>query len=88
MVRINDNPAISSHCFASDGSVVCDDDVLYDRPPKFPSEGSTRLVAAAIGEIRPTDVVTVSLEQVALHGGVVATAHHLLPAGLSAMWSR
>jgi DEAD/DEAH box helicase domain-containing protein len=88
VIRINDN---RGNLFPlerlRDGSVVCDDESLYDKPPKFPSEGTTTLTPAAIGEVRPTDVVTLSLEQVALHGGVIPTSAFQLPAGLSAMWS-
>jgi DEAD/DEAH box helicase domain-containing protein len=88
VIRINDNRgALFPLVRQRDGTVVCDDESLYDKVPKFPSEGSSRLTSAAIGEIRPTDVVTVSLEQVALHGGILPTAPHFLPAGLSAMWS-
>jgi len=88
VIRINDNrgnlfPLVRQR----DGTVICEDESLYDKPPRFLTEGSTQLDSAAIGEIRPTDVVTLSLEQVALHGGVVPTASYLLPAGLSAMWS-
>ena len=67
--------AVSSHCCASVTVRSCaDDDTLYDIAPKFLPEGTSRLVPAAIGEVRPTDVVTLSLENVALHGGVVPTA--------------
>jgi DEAD/DEAH box helicase domain-containing protein len=88
VIRVNDNhgnlfPLLRQR----DGTVVCDDDTLYDKPPTFQPKGSNRLAPAAIGEIRPTDVVTLSLEQIALHGGVIPTAPFLLPAGLSAMWS-
>ena len=88
VIRINDNRGgLFSLLRQRDQSVVCDDDSLYDTPPTFSPEGSTRLPSAAIGEIRPTDVVTISLEQIALYGGILPTADYLLPAGLSAMWS-
>ena len=88
VIQINDNrgslfPLVRQR----DGTVVCDDEALYSNSPKFDTEGTSRIDPAAIGEVRPTDVVTLSLEQVALHGGVVPTATSLVPAGLSAMWS-
>lgn len=88
VIRINDNRgALFPLRRQKDGSVVCDDESLYTLMPKFNDEGSTRLQPAAIGEVRPTDVVVLTLEGVDLHAGVVPTSTKLLPAGLSAMWS-
>lgn len=88
VLRVNDNRgALFPLLRLWDKSVVCDDDSLYDQMPKFRDEGSTRLDPAAIGEVRPTDVVALTLEGVDLHAGVVPTSTRLLPAGLSAMWS-
>jgi DEAD/DEAH box helicase domain-containing protein len=88
VIRINDNHgALFPLLRQSDNTIVCDDDSLYDRPPAFKPEGSSRLLPAAIGEIRPTDVVVLTLDGVALHAGVIPTNTRLLPAGLSAMWS-
>ena len=88
VVCINDNGgSLFPLLRQRDGTVVCDDDSLYGKQMKFDSDGSTRLEPTAIGEIRPTDVITLSLEQAALHGGVVPTAAYLSPAGVSAMWS-
>lgn len=88
VVRINDNRgALFPLMRQRDGTVACDDETLYERQLRFDGEGTSRLPAAAIGEIRPTDVVTLSLDNVGLHGGVIPVARHLLPAGLSAMWS-
>ena len=50
-------------------------------------KASTRLEPAAIGEIRPTDVVTLTLDRLALHAGVIPTNTSVLPAGLPAIWS-
>jgi DEAD/DEAH box helicase domain-containing protein len=88
VIRINDNggslfPLVRER----NESVVCDDEALYSNSSVKPKDGGTRLDPAAIGEIRPTDVVTISLDSVALHGGVVATGRSLVPAGLSALWS-
>lgn len=88
VLRVNDNRgALFPLLQLWDKSVVSDDDSLYDQMPKFQDEGSTRLDPAAIGEVRPTDVVALSLEGVDLHAGVVPTSTKLLPAGLPAMWS-
>ena len=88
VVRINDNNGkLFSLLSLSDRSVVCDDKPLYESEQRFKTEGSTRLTKSAIGEVRPTDVVNITLENVALHGGVIATHSSLVPAGLSAMWS-
>src|SRR5690606_30499982 len=88
VIRINDNhgnlfPLVRQR----DKSVICDDDALYGRKVKFDDEGTTRLDRSAIGEVRPTDVVTLCLEGVALHGGVVPTAPYFAPAGTYSMWS-
>jgi DEAD/DEAH box helicase domain-containing protein len=88
VIRVNDNQGkLFPLLRQSDRSVVCDDSTLYEKPPSLGTETSTRLEPAAIGEVRPTDVVTLSLEQVDLHGGVIATSRFVAPAGLSAMWS-
>lgn len=88
VLNINDNSGdLFRLARLTDGSVVCDDTSLYRTPPSFGQQGSTSLPSAAIGDVRPTDVITLSLEHLALRGGVVPTAHYLVPAGLSAMWS-
>lgn len=88
VIRINDNRGqLFPLQRQSDGTVVSDDESLYDKPPKFRPDGATHLPSAAIGEIRPTDVVVLALNGVALHAGVIPTNPRLLPAGLSAMWS-
>lgn len=68
-------------------TVQCSDPELYSgaRAPRV--EGLVDLGRAAIGEIRPTDVVVFSLEDVHLVGGVIPTLRDALPAGLPAMWS-
>jgi DEAD/DEAH box helicase domain-containing protein len=88
VIRINDNGgALFPLIRLRDGSVVSDDDALYDIPQTFRDEGGVRLNPAAIGEIRPTDVVTLTLDGLALHAGVIPTNGRMLPAGLSAIWS-
>jgi DEAD/DEAH box helicase domain-containing protein len=88
VIRINDNQGkLFKLIQQNNKSVVCDDDSLYERTKTPDEDGATRLDPTAIGEVRPTDVVTLSLEKLALHGGVVPTAPYLAPAGVSAMWS-
>jgi DEAD/DEAH box helicase domain-containing protein len=88
VIRINDNGgALFPLIRLGDGTVVSDDDSLYDIPQTFKDEGGVRLDPAAIGEIRPTDVVTLTLDGLALHAGVIPTVGRILPAGLSAIWS-
>lgn len=89
VILINDNRgALFPLRRLMDGSVVCDDETLYERGTGFlKADGWTRLEPAAIGEVRPTDVVVLTLDGVDLHAGVVATSSRLVPAGTSAMWS-
>lgn len=88
VISVNDNHgSLFELVRQPDRTVVCNDDALYANGVPLDTATSVPLDPAAIGEIRPTDVVTLSLENVALHGGVVATARDLVPAGVSAMWS-
>lgn len=88
VVRVNDNHgSLYELLKLNDRSVVVEDPSLYNKPPNFTVTGSDQLGRAAIGEVRPTDVVVLHLDGVDLHDGVVATASTLVPAGLPAMWS-
>lgn len=88
IIRMNDNGgSLFPLLRMKDESVICDDDTLYDKAWKPKTEGSSRLDPAAIGEVRPTDVLTLMLDSVALHGGVIPANPKVLPAGLSALWS-
>lgn len=88
VIRINDNRgSLFPLLKLRNGTVVCEDESLYERVPKFQSEGSERLSPAAIGEVRPTDVVVLELDGVDLHAGVLPTNRWLIHAGTSAMWS-
>ncbi len=70
-----------------DGSVICINEELYDRPPRSGGEGGQTLEAGAIGELRKTDVATLTIDGCNLVGGVVATARSDVPGGLPALWS-
>lgn len=88
VIRINDNNGrLFSLIRQKNQTVVCDDDLLYPRTNTPDDNGAIRLEPTALGEVRPTDVVTLSLENVALYGGVVPTSPFFAPAGVSAMWS-
>lgn len=88
VVRVNDNHGrFFSVVRLHDQSVVCDDESLYEDGLRVNVEGASRLTPIAIGDVRPTDVLVLTLDGLALPGGVIPTSRALLPAGLSAMWS-
>ena len=86
IIRVNDNRGqFFNFLKEPDQSVVVDDDSIVEKYK--PREGSIALPPGAIGEVRPTDVVTLTLENVKLHAGIIPTSQRLLPAGFAAMWS-
>ena len=89
VLRINDNDgALFPLARAARRSAVVLRRVLVRPTVEVPVlDGATRSAAAAIGEVRPTDVVAFSLDNVALHAGILPTSRRLLPAGIPAMWS-
>lgn len=88
VVRVNDNRGrLFPLVRLGDQSLVSDDESLYEDGLRVGLDGVTRLSPIAIGDVRPTDVLVLSLDQLALQGGVIPTSRSLLPAGLSAMWS-
>ena len=88
VVRVNDNRGrLFPILRLADQSVVCDDESLYDDKLQARTDGSARLPSIAIGDVRPTDVLVLTLDHLALQGGVIPTRRNRLPAGLSAMWS-
>ena len=87
VLRINDNRGrLFPMQRLADKSVVVPDAGLYRPDVQVPTSG-VRLSAAAIGEVRTTDVLVVSLDRIAVPGGVVTTRRDRQPAGLAAMWS-
>ncbi|MGD9753601.1 MAG: Zn-binding domain-containing protein, partial [Acidimicrobiia bacterium] len=72
-----------------DGSYVVRDPKLY--PNVAPPEAHESITAddelLAIGEIRPTDVVTITLDALPLHNGTIPLDRTTMPAGSSALWS-
>ena len=88
VVKVNDNRGnLFEVVRASDRSVVCDDESLYEDGFRARVDGATRLPPIAIGDVRPTDVLVLTLDRLALQGRVIPTSKALMPAGLSAMWS-
>lgn len=88
VVRVNDNRGVLFELVrVSDQTLVCDDETLYEDGLKARLDSVTRLTPVAIGDVRPTDVLVISLDQVALEGQVIPTSKSTLPAGLPALWS-
>jgi DEAD/DEAH box helicase domain-containing protein len=86
-VAVNDNRAHLLPLRAlTDGSVVVSDDSLY--PPRLwkPPSGAD-IGEAAIGEIRTTDALVLTLDRADVPTGTVAGLRAILPAGPSAFWS-
>jgi DEAD/DEAH box helicase domain-containing protein len=89
VVSVNDN---NRKLFAlsrqSDGSVIATNRDLYRRPlPEFMRSGGDVLDDAAIGEIRRTDVLLLSMDSLALPDGSIATQAWQCPAGKGALLS-
>lgn len=88
VVQINDNRGLLFPLSrVADGSVVVTDPSLFARSDIALPVGGTVLDPAAIGEVRPTDVLTIALDNVQLPGGVLSTSKTHVPAGLAAILS-
>lgn len=88
VVRINDNRgALFALVRLSDQTVVCVDDGLYEDGLRDHLKQGAPLASVAIGDVRPTDVLTLGLDGLALQGGAIPTQRAVLPAGLSSIWS-
>ena len=87
VIRVNDNNG-RLYTLSRDqyDSVICVDQYLYENF-LVKTENLTAIGEAAIGEVRPTDVVAISLDNATTPLGIIPTAPQVLPAGLSAMWS-
>ena len=87
VIRLNDNNRrLFSIADDNKGSVLCVNEELIDGNTSLTKDLKPR-GHIAIGEIRPTDVVVFSLEDVALTGGIIPLAPERTPAGRAAMWS-
>jgi DEAD/DEAH box helicase domain-containing protein len=88
VVSVNDNRGrLFNLLRMSDGTVVCDDESLYEGPHRLHIDGGARIPPIAIGDVRPTDVLVLTLDQLALQSGVIPVNKQVLPSGLSAIWS-
>jgi len=88
VVQVNDNNRrLFNMVRIKDRSVVVTDRELYRRAlPKFMIEGES-LPAAAIGEVRRTDVLLIALDRLPVVGGAIPTQKEMVPAGLPALLS-
>jgi DEAD/DEAH box helicase domain-containing protein len=89
IVRINDNLGrlFPLRSRPGDPSVIADDSSLYDDEVRLPGGLSVDHGAAAIGEVRKSDVLVITPDQLDLHGKVIPTRRSTQPAGLAALWS-
>lgn len=87
VVTINDNREMLFSLGKTDGTWVCDDPSLYDNQRSVPIAGTGIRTKIAIGDIRPTDVLVLTLDQLNLPDQTIPTSPAVLPAGLSALWS-
>src|SRR5207244_601556 len=60
---------------------------LFEDNLRVDATSGTTLPPIAIGDVRPTDVLVLDLDRLALQGGVIPSSRTLLPAGLPALWS-
>jgi len=71
----------------TDGSVVVSDDAVLPLRTWKAAPAGQDLDAAAIGELRTTDALVVSLDRPNVPSGTVVTPRSILPAGPAAFWS-
>ena len=71
----------------TDGSVVVSDDAVLPLKTWKAAPAGQDLDAAAIGELRTTDALVVSLDRPDVPSGTVVTPRSVLPAGPAAFWS-
>jgi DEAD/DEAH box helicase domain-containing protein len=70
-----------------DKSILVKDPVVYARETAVADATAVPAFTAAIGEVRPTDVLALTLDDLPIPTGVIATPPEMLPAGRSALWS-
>lgn len=86
---VNDNDSRLFEMYKLDGSIVVPDPQLYGEEPNLPQPTGPADIKAAIGEVRPTDVLLLNLDRLVLPGPnhVVVTHERIMPAGRAALWS-
>jgi DEAD/DEAH box helicase domain-containing protein len=88
VLEINDNRGrLFPLVRLTDRTVVCTDDSLFEDTLQVKVDGGTALSPVAIGDVRPTDVLVLTLDTLDLQGKVIPVSKALLPAGLSALSS-
>ncbi len=89
VVAVNDNNRkLFNLSRLSDGSVIAQNRDLYRKAlPDFMRTGGHAMEPAAIGEVRRTDVLLLSLDALALPDGAVAALQRSCPAGKGALLS-
>jgi DEAD/DEAH box helicase domain-containing protein len=88
VLRINDNRGrLFDFRRMPDKSVVVDDASLYGDDLRIDTRAATPLATGAIGEIRPTDVLVITMDRLPLKGGVITTSRAACPAGTAALLS-
>jgi DEAD/DEAH box helicase domain-containing protein len=88
VVQVNDNRGrLFPLVRLPDQTLVCSDESLFEDGLKVKVDGAVALPSIAIGDVRPTDVLVLSLDHLSLQGQVIPTSRGVLPSGLSALWS-
>lgn len=88
IVTINDNRGrLFPLLRLGDQSVIADDPTLYSDRQGPRTAGGSPVGFAAIGEIRPSDVIVLTVASPELVGDVIPTLRSVLPAGLPALHS-
>jgi DEAD/DEAH box helicase domain-containing protein len=88
VVQINDNRGrLFDLVRLPDQSVASIDESLFDDGLRAKIDRGVPIPPIAIGDIRPTDVLVLTLDRLELQGGVIPVSQKILPAGVTALWS-
>ncbi len=87
VVKINDNRGALFPIVTKNNTIICTDESLYEDGLKAKTDGALQLEPIAIGDVRPTDVLVLTLDKLALQGHVIPFRTQSVPAGEAAMWS-
>jgi DEAD/DEAH box helicase domain-containing protein len=88
VIQVNDNHGeLFPLRRLTDGSVVVSDDAVLPLRTWKEAPAGQDLDAAAIGELRTTDALVISLDRPNVPSGTIVTSRSVLPAGPAAFWS-
>jgi DEAD/DEAH box helicase domain-containing protein len=89
LYTINDNDGRLFSMFRYQQSVVVPDPELYTETPSIAVPSRSPDFVGAIGMVKPTDALLLSLDKVDVPGpdSVIEAREQILPAGLAALWS-